>query len=30
MDCSGSMGFFDLYSVKFELPRGEIELKEHL
>jgi Aspartyl protease len=25
----GQYGFFDLYSVKFDLPKGEIELKEH-
>src|SRR4051812_5350719 len=25
----GQYGFFDLFSVKFDLPRGEIELKEH-
>jgi Aspartyl protease len=26
----GQKGFFDLYSIKFDLPRGEIELKEHV
>ena len=25
----GQYGFFDLYSVKFDLPKGEIELKPH-
>jgi hypothetical protein len=25
----GQYGFFNLYSVKFDLPKGEIELKEH-
>jgi Aspartyl protease len=26
----GQKGFFDLYTVKFDLLKGEIELKEHL
>jgi hypothetical protein len=25
----GQYGFFNLYSVKFDLPKGEIEVKEH-